>query len=349
MDRKEKLLSGIDLALSVGVEIGALCNPILTKQEANIIYVDYTNAENLRKHYAGNPSINIDNIVETDAIWGRQTLLEALTRCVDFIIASHVIEHTPDLITWLSELYSALNASGQVRLAIPDKRFTFDLLRRETELSDVLASYVVSARIPQPHAILDYYLNATPIDHLAAWRGEIDKNTVQRPNTFAPAMKLAREAAETGVYHDAHCWVFTPRSFATLLEQLGKLGLVSFVCERFFDTEKDSIEFFVSLRPETDVEKVVASWRHMAQQVRADTPAPQIRRSMAEKQHSPPLAKEWGNLSESLNDLTQENLKLRRLLEDVVNEVKQLHQSNSWKITYPLRSISNFLRRRTRL
>ncbi|MPW20588.1 methyltransferase domain-containing protein [Paraburkholderia sp. CNPSo 3157] len=86
------------------------------------------------KHDAGNPSVDVDKIVETDAIWGKRTLAETLKRPVDFIVASHVIEHVPDLITWLRELSHALRPGGQVRLAIPDKRFTFDLLRRETEL-----------------------------------------------------------------------------------------------------------------------------------------------------------------------------------------------------------------------
>jgi hypothetical protein len=346
MNRNEKMLSGIDLTSSVGAEIGALCNPVLTKQEANIIYVDYTSAENLRKHYAGNPSIEIDNIVETDAIWGKQTLLDALKRRVDFIVASHVIEHTPDLITWLNELYAALNPRGQVRLAIPDKRFTFDLLRRETELSDVLASYIVSARIPQPYAILDYYLNATPIDHLAAWRGEIREDLIPRPSTFAPAMKMAREAAESGIYHDAHCWVFTPRSFATLLERLGELGLVPFVCERFFDTEEDSIEFFVSLRPETDIETIVASWRHMAQHVRVNGLAHQIKHPREEKQQSLSLTKDQDRVSDAL---IRENIELRRSLEKAINEVEQLRKSNSWRITSPLRSMSSVLRKWTNL
>ena len=67
----------------------------------------------------GNASVNPDLIVETDAIWGDQALLGALKRPVDFIVASHVVEHVPDLVTWLSELHSALTEGGQVRLCSP--------------------------------------------------------------------------------------------------------------------------------------------------------------------------------------------------------------------------------------
>lgn len=38
-------------------------------------------------------------------------------------------------------------------------------------------------------------------------------------------------------------------------------------CDRFFDTEVNTIEFFVSLRPEANTEKIVASWRRMASEV----------------------------------------------------------------------------------
>ncbi len=52
----------------------------------------------------------------------------------DLLVASHVIEHVPDLITWLREIASVLKPTGQARLAIPDRRYTFDLLRVETQL-----------------------------------------------------------------------------------------------------------------------------------------------------------------------------------------------------------------------
>lgn len=268
MDRKQKILAGLDLSSSVGAEIGPLCNPLVAKTDGDIIYVDYCDADSLRKHYAGNPSVDVDKIVETDAIWGQRTLAETLKRPVDFIVASHVIEHVPDLIAWLREFSHALRPSGQVRLAIPDKRFTFDLLRRETELSDVLDSYILSARVPTPHAILDYYLNATPVDPIAAWRGQLNENNVKRSDTFEEAMAMARDAASNGTYHDAHCWVFTPRSFAKLLEQLSTLGLVQFACDRFFDTDVNTIEFFVWLRPETDTLKIVSSWQRMASEAK---------------------------------------------------------------------------------
>ncbi|MBT2321961.1 methyltransferase domain-containing protein [Variovorax paradoxus] len=351
MNRQEKLLDGINLSSSVIAEIGALCNPLLTKAEADIRYIDYADAETLRRHYSHNALIDPEKIVETDAIWGKQTLLEALNQRVDFIVASHVIEHVPDLIAWLSELYSALTEQGQVRLAIPDRRFTFDFLRRETELSDVLTAYITSPRVPQPHAIFDYYLNATPVDHLAAWRGEVNEDTLQRPRNYEAAMDKAKDIIANGNYHDAHCWVFTPKSFATLLEQLGALGLISFECDCFNDTEPDTIEFFVALRPSKDVAAIVESWQKMAKTVRLDVSVP-LSEIDARSSNRPTMEKIIENRNEialsqerQISDaLLAEVAELRQSLQCAQEEITQLRHSRSWTLTRPLRALSTTLR-----
>lgn len=353
MDRREKLVGGIDLSSAVCAEIGALCNPLLTKAEANIKYVDYTDAATLRKHYAGNPFIDPGKIVETDAIWGDQTLLAALKQPVDFVVASHVVEHVPDLITWLNEIHSALTEQGQVRLAVPDRRFTFDFLRRETELSDVLAAYLTAPRVPQPQAILDYFLNATEIDSAAAWRGEISARTLKRPNTFEPALTKAKEALHSGVYHDAHCWVFTPHSFAVLLSQLAEHGLIKFACEAFHDTEFNSIEFFVALRASESAAENAQSWWAMADAIDAAGSAERAAQANVSG-FANRLEDERKNALNLQAQLAEERLRVKQLVDEMHqaqrevrhlnDEVRLLRQSHSWKITRPLRLLSTALR-----
>jgi 2-polyprenyl-3-methyl-5-hydroxy-6-metoxy-1,4-benzoquinol methylase len=150
MDRREKLLTGLNVSSGVGLEIGALDKPMLRRSEGEVIYVDYAGAETLRQKYDSDPHINVKDIVEVDAIWGSNTLQQAIgeERKVDYIVASHVVEHVPDLITWLQELRSVLKPGGQVRLVIPDRRFTFDYLRNETRISDVVNAHLLRARVP---------------------------------------------------------------------------------------------------------------------------------------------------------------------------------------------------------
>ena len=333
MTRREKLIGGLNLTDFCGVEIGALCNPMLSKAESNVIYVDYASADDLRKHYAGNKAINADSIVQTDAIWGSQSLAEAIGRKVDFVIASHVIEHVPDLITWLKELESILLVSGEIRLAIPDRRYTFDFLRRESAIAEILAMYVVGARIPQPYFILDYFLNATEVNVQAAWRGEVSEKTLHRPDNLQTVLALARDAFENGAYHDAHCWVFTPESFANLMIVFGRAGFTKLMCKRFYDTEENTDEFIVQLMPSDDKLKAEESWQTMASSARSFN-------SRAEDPMQVPVESN----EKRARLLAEKDLALQQL-QDATARVVSFEQSTSWKITRPLRALSTLFKR----
>jgi SAM-dependent methyltransferase len=164
-----------------------------------------------------------------------------LSRKVDDIVAPHVIEHVPDLITWLEELRAVLKPGGEVRLAVPDRRFTFDYLRRETTLADVLNAYIACTRIPLPIAILDFFLNVATVSNIDAWEG---RSRPRPMHSVDQAIAVARDSFENRNYHDVHCWVFTPRSFGHLFAESAEAGLIRFLCEAFYDTARHHIEFF---------------------------------------------------------------------------------------------------------
>ena len=58
----------------------------------------------------------------------------------DYVIASHVIEHAPDMIGWLRQVAGVLRTGGILSLAVPDKRFTFDEGRELTTLDQLLTA-----------------------------------------------------------------------------------------------------------------------------------------------------------------------------------------------------------------
>lgn len=263
MDRKEKLLSGLDMSTETGVEIGALCRPVVSRSDGTIFYADHASTEDLREKYKNDPNVDIDSIVEVDAVWGRQSLSEALDdKRADYVIASHVVEHVPDLVGWFTELSAILKPQGQIRLAVPDKRFTFDLMREESRMSDVLSAYVLRARIPQPQAIIDHVMNVRyDISAGEIWLG---KQSTGRPaHTFAEAINVAQDAVTNGNYHDVHCWVFTPASFARICRQLVENGLLRMSCNRFFDTTRNELEFYVHMQECMDIEEAVRTWVQM--------------------------------------------------------------------------------------
>lgn len=267
MDRKQRLLKGLDTSVLLGAEIGALCRPFLTPEDGRVIYVDHLSTDDLREKFANDPGVDVDALVPVSAVWGEKSLLESLGTSVDYVVASHVIEHVPDLITWLEELALSLTPSGEVRLIVPDKRFTFDRLRSETQPKDVLYARMIRARRPHPYAVLDYVLNVVKIDAAQAWAGGVDDANLERHHTREHAIACATQA-QNGAYHDIHCWVFTPRSFCLLFGYLAEHGLAAFQCTNFHDTEPGSIEFFVGMRPSTDAKACVDSWGAAAEMAR---------------------------------------------------------------------------------
>lgn len=268
LNRRKKLLDGIDVARLSGLEIGALCNPVVPRHLGEIRYVDYADTAFLRKRYANDPAVDVDKIVDVDFIWGREGLEEITGGGkFDYIVASHVIEHVPDLVTWLKELRSVLKPGGTIRLAVPDRRYTFDILRAESRMSDVLAAFVQKARRPLPAALIDHVLNVAAVDATAAWNGTLETSRIRRQHGVADALNVARDSLENGTYHDVHCWVFTPRSFIELFEQMAALELVDFACDRFFDTSRYQIEFFASLGLAASHDEARRSWAAVKQEL----------------------------------------------------------------------------------
>jgi hypothetical protein len=247
MDRRTRILAGLNLRDSVGVEIGALDKPLVTREMGTILYVDHADTATLRKKYEHDTGVRADAIVDIDGVWGANTLLEALGgRKVDYVLASHVIEHVPDLVTWLRELESILLPGGQIRLAIPDMRYTFDCLRRETVFSDVLPAYLARARRPMPREVIDFVSNAAEVNFDLLWHKSPARAVSRKLYKFADAARLGEESMN-GQYHDVHCWTFTPASFARLMREIGAAGLSNLVCRAFTDTPIGGMEFYVSL------------------------------------------------------------------------------------------------------
>lgn len=264
-------MSGLgNLSTLVGVEIGALDFPLLLRSEGQVLYVDHADTDTLRAKYENFPGHNAEKIVEVDAIWGESTLAQALGDgiVVDYVVASHVIEHVPDLLSWFEEIRAILKPAGTVHLAIPDRRYTFDIRRQESRIADVVHAYVVKARKPLPHQLLDFEIHYMPVDTKEAWNGLtkiprfFDKSRVEH------GLAVVREVIRTDVYLDIHCWVFTPMSFALLMEQLSALEILHLSCSDFYDTEPGELEFEVILRENACAAANADSWRQMAERVR---------------------------------------------------------------------------------
>ncbi len=259
MSRTAKLLAGLDLQGGQGLEIGALHNPVLPRDAPNTAFLDHAGTAALRAKYAGHGDVPADAIVDVAYIWTDQSLADVVgERRFHHVIASHVIEHVPDIIWWLSEIAGVLQPFGTLRLAVPDKRYTFDFLRRETTIVETLAAWVDRRRAPGARELLDFWANYRAVDAAAAWRGDYPADTSLHMAELPAAL---RRAGDAGAYHDCHCSVFTPVSFARLMRALAELEMLPFACTELHDTAHEDMEFFVHMMRSGERAEIEESWR----------------------------------------------------------------------------------------
>ncbi len=267
--RRDKILANLRIGDIEGLEIGALASPTVTPGEGRIFYVDHVDTETLLKKYANDPSVDKASIVNVDAVWGAQSLQDCvgINNKVDYVVASHVIEHVPDLITWLGEIHSILRDNGSLRLAIPDRRYTFDFLKNETRVHDVLDAFMRRARAPMARQILEHFGWAVTVNCEAAWNGTLALSELKPIHSWKDAIGLAQDALANQKYHDAHCWIFTPLSFAKLGIQLVELGLLPFSCDYCIETARNQLEFYVALTPCANQTRALDSWTRIVDQL----------------------------------------------------------------------------------
>jgi hypothetical protein len=90
MNRREKLVGGLNLATARGIEIGPLCQPIVDKAESQVLYVDHADTESLRRKFASDPNVDVDKILDIDGVWGGQSLKDCLGGRAILIMSSHL-------------------------------------------------------------------------------------------------------------------------------------------------------------------------------------------------------------------------------------------------------------------
>lgn len=117
-----------------GIEIGALWRKFPVPGSAKVYYVDRLSDEDLQRHYAEVTTAVVRPNLIADAL-----RLPFSPRSLDFLIASHVLEHLPFPLAALRHWYDVLRPGGVLLLRIPDKRYTFDVRRERTPLQHLIA------------------------------------------------------------------------------------------------------------------------------------------------------------------------------------------------------------------
>lgn len=164
--------------------------------------------------------------------------------CYDYIVASHVIEHVPDMLGFLKECDVLLKPKGVLFLAVPDKRRCFDVFRPLASTSDVMQAHHEQRRVHTPARAFDHVANLASLDTKQGWSaGARGTLRTQHPLSFAHG--VFKRATRSQEYFDFHAWVFTPSSFRLILRDLNEIDVLGLRECAFRPAE--GIEFYVTL------------------------------------------------------------------------------------------------------
>jgi predicted SAM-dependent methyltransferase len=335
-ERTKRVLAQVDVR-GLGLEIGPSYNPLLPKSSgARVEIVDHAPQADLIEKYRGYGMTQeeLDRIEEVDHVSAGGSLVDAVGRTeeFDFILASHVIEHSVDLIGFLQDCQALLRRGGRVALVVPDQRFCFDLLKPRSSVGAVVDAHLNPTRFHTPGALLEHTAYACTRGGQIAWSPEEHGDLALQFPTMAGADEVIAQGTSQDEYHDVHRWKFTPSSFALLIQDLSTLG--------YHDLQQLpagppplGFEFFVTL------EKTGTRPR-MGDRLEL------LRGAMAE------LAVVHNQFLPSPPDLVtdlERERQARRDAEEALaqarQEVEDLRRSSSWRVTRPLRGASVLARR----
>jgi predicted SAM-dependent methyltransferase len=245
MNRKKKILRHIDKN-GFGIEIGPSHNPLASKNDGYKVHIiDHMSREQLIAKYRDH-GVNLDKIEEVDYVWQGESYSELTgkTKYYDWIIASHLIEHTPDLIGFLNECDTILKNDGAISLIVPDKRYCFDHYRPITGISKIIDSHFQKSTNHTTGTVAEYFLNVVSKSGGIAWN-----SCTTGEYNFVHSLENALQGMESVVnenaYLDVHAWCFVPHSFRLIIHDLFCLGLISLKEVDFHPT--DGCEFYITL------------------------------------------------------------------------------------------------------
>lgn len=328
MERIEKVFEFVDRD-GRGLEIGPSHSPLAPKSAGfDCVTVDHASKEVLTTKYRGLGIAEdmLDRIEEVDYIWAGERLTDLIDEKFDYIIASHLLEHTVDMIAFFEDCEKLLKPGGGLTLILPDKRFCFDHFRPHTSTGRVVDAHISQdTRFHTIGTAIDSvgYMCTMESVGVSWWPGadaplHLEAATVSRSDASVEAAYRQDE------YVDLHNWVFTPASFRLLVRDLNELGFTRLRQVGGYPTS--GCEFFATLKVGED---------HSEQPTREA-----LMFAMEREVHEGSFATDNSVGAVALKELRVENRKLRAQLSKSKKATKAIKKSTSWQITRPVRKLS---------
>jgi hypothetical protein len=249
----------IDLGTGRGLEVGPLYTPLVRRPEADVRYTDVYSTEELRSHYRDDPAVSIEDIVDVDYPLIDGDIIRTVAGAAaegapfDWVLASHVIEHVPDLIGWLADLASIMADGARLGLVVPDGRFSFDAIRPVTTVGEMVLAHASGDTRPSLRAVFDHFDSHRTVNVVELW----DHDFVPGEDRMSYTSGIVNELmgrTRSGEYIDSHVWVFTPVDFVRQLDILSRYGYLDFAFVEVMPTARHDLEFYATL------ERLPRSW-----------------------------------------------------------------------------------------
>ena len=122
-----------------GIEIGALHNPFPVPSRVKVFYADKSLPQ---ERYEVYPDLLVEKIVKPHIICDNSFPDQIRDRSLDFVIASHVLEHMDNPLKAMLAWHRILKPGGVVLCVVPEARFTFDKGRPLTTLDHLVWDFV---------------------------------------------------------------------------------------------------------------------------------------------------------------------------------------------------------------
>ena len=165
MSHEEKIAQWIGPG-KIGAEIGAGASP-MPGLVPRPIYVDCF------KSFGAEP-----NLAD---FYGHACALPFHDHSLDYVVASHVLEHVANPVAALAEWYRVVRPGGIIYCVVPDRRRTWDQPRALTPVAHLLEDYLRGTTACDPTHIDEFaegidwarYHPTTPADEIPATRAEL--------------------------------------------------------------------------------------------------------------------------------------------------------------------------------
>lgn len=239
MDRRGAVADRVRVACGRGLEISPGAAPLLLRDAAaELVYCDKVGGDAWKNTYGAR-----GEMMNSDVVLGSKSLEEVFpAQHFDYVVSSHVLEHIPDFIGFFKSAETILKQGGDLVMLVPDKRYTFDVLRTPSSVEQIERAFSEKLTHPSYEMVLDFYTNIdNRVQATAIWRGEYQAQP-SNPDGLGQARAVNLETA------DVHCWVFTPDVLRQLIEHTIAAHTPSLAVVDVSDTPTGGNEFLVHVR-----------------------------------------------------------------------------------------------------